>query len=501
MKIQDIIKDCGATGIYGSTDTGITSVCSDSRKAVPGCMFIAVKGFAGDGHRFIASAVDSGAKAIVYEDRAVIDTVLNESYGKSMETLAEEKGLTFVETGSARHALAIIASNFYGRPSEKLTLVGITGTNGKTTTVTLLYRMFTQLGYSCGLLSTIANYVGSKRFEAINTTSDPITINSLLAQMAEEGCGYCFMEVSSIGLEQERVSGLRFKVGIFSNLTHDHLDYHKTFAEYLRCKKLFFDMLPADATAITNTDDRNGMVMVQNTKARTVTYSCRSMADHTCRIVEESFDGMQLRIDGRENWTRLTGRHNASNILAIYSTAVALGVSPEEALIAISSLESAPGRLETLRGPKDLSVVIDYAHTPDALENVLTTLRDIAPERELVCVFGCGGDRDRTKRPEMAQVAQKFSDRIIVTSDNSRTESTADIMNDIRSGMDIKGKAKSLFIEDREQAIRTAIMTAGHGATILLAGKGHETYQIIGTEKRHFDEKEIVATIFKEMEI
>ena len=500
MKIKDIIKDCGAVSVTGNRETEITSVCSDSRKAAAGAMFIAVRGFAGDGHTFIGKALLSGASAIVYEDRATLEKELESIYGNGdIERISLEKGHVFIKTGSSRHALAIIASNFYGRPSEQLTLVGITGTNGKTTTVTLLYRLFTGLGYHCGLLSTIANYVGERKFEAVNTTSDPITINSLLAGMVDEGCEYCFMEVSSIGVQQERIAGLKFKVGIFSNLTHDHLDYHKTFAEYLRCKKLFFDMLPADAFAITNTDDKNGTVMVQNTAARVITYSCKSIADHTCRIMEESFDGMLLRIDGTESWTRLTGRHNAYNILAIYSTAVTLGVQPEEALVAISRLESAPGRLETLRGPKDLSVVIDYAHTPDALENVLTTLRDIAPERELICLFGCGGDRDKTKRPEMAQVAQRLADRIIVTSDNSRTERTSDIMEDIKAGMDAKGRARTLFIEDRKEAIRAAIMMAGPGATVLLAGKGHETYQIIGTEKHRFDEKEIVAEIFKEM--
>ena len=450
MKIKDIIKDCGAVSVTGNRETEITSVCSDSRKAAAGAMFIAVRGFAGDGHTFIGKALLSGASAIVYEDRATLGKELESIYGNGdIERISLEKGHVFIKTGSSRHALAIIASNFYGRPSEQLTLVGITGTNGKTTTVTLLYRLFTGLGYHCGLLSTIANYVGERKYEAVNTTSDPITINSLLAGMVDEGCEYCFMEVSSIGVQQERIAGLKFKVGIFSNLTHDHLDYHKTFAEYLRCKKLFFDMLPADAFAITNTDDKNGTVMVQNTAARVITYSCKSIADHTCRIMEESFDGMLLRIDGTESWTRLTGRHNAYNILAIYSTAVTLGVQPEEALVAISRLESAPGRLETLRGPKDLSVVIDYAHTPDALENVLTTLRDIAPGRELICLFGCGGDRDKTKRPEMAQVAQRLADRIIVTSDNSRTERTSDIMEDIKAGMDAKGRARTLFIEDR----------------------------------------------------
>lgn len=308
------------------------------------------------------------------------------------------------------------------------------------------------------------------------------------------------MEVSSIGMEQERVAGLKFKAGIFSNLTHDHLDYHKTFAEYLRCKKLFFDTLPSDAFAITNIDDKNGMVMVQNTKAKVVTYSCRSLADHTCRIIEESFDGMQLRIDGKEIWTRLIGQHNAYNLLAIYTTAVIVGADPEEALIQLSRLESAKGRLETMRGPRKLSVIIDYAHTPDALENVLKTLHDIGPKQHIICLFGCGGDRDKTKRPEMAAVSEKYADRIFVTSDNSRTEKTEDILEDIRKGFSNKGLAKALFISDRKEAIRTAITLSPEGSVILLAGKGHETYQIIGTEHRHFDEREIVNEVFKSME-
>ena len=318
--------------------------------------------------------------------------------------------------------------------------------------------------------------------------------------MVEAGCEYCFMEVSSIGVEQERITGLKFKVGIFSNLTHDHLDYHKTFAEYLRCKKLFFDNLPSDAYAVTNIDDRNGMVMVQNTKAQTVTYSCRRIADHTCRIVEQSFEGMLLRIDDRESWSCLIGAHNAYNLLAIYTTAMVLGADRDEALIALSSLRPAPGRLENMKGPRDISVIIDYAHTPDALENVLKTIREIASDRQLICLFGCGGDRDKTKRPEMGNIAQKLADRIIVTSDNSRSEKTSDIMADIKSGMDTAGRAKSLFIEDREEAIRTAIMLADQGSVILLAGKGHETYQITGTEKRHFDEREIVTEFFETLE-
>ena len=491
MRLDRILNDSGCPfdGRDGAIE--ISSVCCDSRKVGYGSLFVAIKGFASDGHDYIATAIGKGARVIIYEDQAAFD---------SRTASLDMEGVIAIKTGSSRHAMAIIAANFYDNPSHKLTLVGITGTNGKTTTVTLLHRMFTAMGYSCGLLSTIANYVGTKGTEAVNTTSDPLTINSLLAEMVEAGCEYCFMEVSSIGVEQERIAGLKFKAGIFSNLTHDHLDYHKTFAEYLRCKKLFFDTLPCDAYAIVNIDDRNGMVMVQNTKASVVTYSLRSMADHTCRIVEQSFEGMLLKTDGIESWSCLIGQHNAYNLLAIYTTAVVLGADPEETLVAMSTLRPAPGRLENMKGPKDISVIIDYAHTPDALENVLNTLRAIAPDRELICVFACGGDRDRAKRPEMGRIAQKLADRIIVTSDNSRTEKTADIMADIKEGMDISGKAKSLFIEDREQAIRTALMLAGQGATVLLAGKGHETYQIIGTEETHFDEKEIVADAFKTME-
>lgn len=442
------------------------AITCDSRKVTPGCLFIAVKGANDDGNKYIDAAMKAGAAAYVSTDRL---------------------------------GLARIADEFYGHPSGKLKLVGITGTNGKTTTVTLLYNMMRSLGYECGLLSTIANYVGPRRTETTNTTSDPITINRLLAEMVDAGCEYCFMEVSSIGVEQQRVAYLEFAVGIFSNLTHDHLDYHGTFAEYLRCKKMFFDDLPASATVITNIDDRNGAVMTQNTRAKVVTYSCHSAADHTCRIIEESFDGMLLKMDGIEVWTKLIGAHNAYNLLAIYSAAIALGTPVEEALIALSKLESAPGRLENHRGPRDLSVIIDYAHTPDAMENVLKTLRDVSPERELICLFGCGGDRDRTKRPEMAGVAEKFADRIFVTSDNSRTERTEDIIEDIKKGFTPSGLAKTICISDRREAIRTAIMLAPEGATILLAGKGHEDYQILGTEKLHFDEKEIVEEVFKSL--
>ena len=463
MKLENIIKNTGANILHGSPATEISSITSDSRKACPGALFIAVKGCSADGHAFIDDALAKGAAAVVDADR---------------------KGL------------ALCADNFYGHPSGKLQLVGITGTNGKTTTVTLLYHMFRGLGYECGLLSTIANYVGKRRSETENTTADPITINSLMVEMVEEGCQYCFMEVSSIGIEQERTAGLEFKVGIFSNLTHDHLDYHKTFAEYLRCKKMFFDSLPKDAFAIINADDRNGSVMVQNCAAKQISYSCRGAADHRCKILEESFEGMLLRIDGIEAWTKLTGAHNAYNALAIYCTAVALGVPADEALLAISKLDPAPGRLETLRGPRDLAVVIDYAHTPDALQNVLETLRDIAPSRELVCLFGCGGDRDRSKRPEMAAIAEKLADRIFVTSDNCRTEDPDAIIDEIKTGFSKKGLLKAVCITDRAEAIKAAITMAKPSSTILIAGKGHETYQIIGKVKHHFDEREIVTEIF-----
>ena len=487
MRLDRIIRGSGCTIVEGSGITEIDAICNDSRKVTKGTVFVAVKGFAIDGHDYIALALGKGAKAIVYEDQEALDR----------QTLPPNlDGITLIKAESSRYALAIMAANFYDNPSEKLTLVGITGTNGKTTTVTLLYRMFMTLGYNCGLLSTIANYVGTKGEEAVNTTSDPLTINSLLNEMVKAGCEYCFMEVSSIGVEQDRIAGLKFKVGIFSNLTHDHLDYHKTFAEYLRCKKLFFDRLDADAYAITNLDDRNGMVMLQNTKAKQVTYSCRCIADHTCRVMEQSFEGMLLKLDGMEIWSRLIGLHNAYNMLAIYATAVTLGTKEEEALTALSTLAPAPGRLENIRGPRDISVIIDYAHTPDALENVLKTLREIAPDRQLICLFGCGGDRDKTKRPEMGRIAEKMADRIFVTSDNSRSERTADILADIKAGMETAGKAKSLFIEDREQAIRAAVMTAQEGATILLAGKGHETYQINENGKMHFDEREIVMDAF-----
>ncbi|MBP5373875.1 MAG: UDP-N-acetylmuramoyl-L-alanyl-D-glutamate--2,6-diaminopimelate ligase [Bacteroidales bacterium] len=486
MKLKQIIQNLPAASCKGSLDVEIGAICSDSRKVVPGSLFIAVRGFQSDGHSYIGKAIESGAVAVICEE---IPEGVN------------APGVSFVRVENSRLAVALAADSFYGHPSGKLSLVGITGTNGKTTTVTLLYNLFRKLGYACGLLSTIANYVDGEREETQNTTVDPITLNELLSRMVSRGCQYCFMEVSSIGVEQDRVSGLSFAMGIFSNLTHDHLDYHKTFAEYLRCKKLFFDKLGADAIALINSDDRNGDVMVQNTRAKIVRYSVKGLADHTARILEQSFDGMLLEIDGTQTWCRLIGEHNAYNLLAIYSAAVCLGAGKEETLLALSSLESAPGRLENLQGPRDISVVIDYAHTPDALENVLKTLRAIAPSRPLICLFGCGGDRDRSKRPEMAAVAQRLADRLVITSDNPRTEQAEAIIEEIRAGLDSRGAARSLVITDRREALRTAILTAPAHATVLVAGKGHETYQIIGHEKFPFDEKAIVKECFKQLDV
>ena len=481
-----------------------TLITADSRKVIPGALFVAVRGFESDGHDYIQSAIEKGATGVICERipegmEAFSSAPLRSPVRVNAPEKVSMPSVEFEVVENSRKALALAADEFYDHPSRKLKLVGITGTNGKTTTVTLLYRLFMGMGYQCGLLSTIANYVGEERLETANTTADPITINSLLARMVEKGCEFCFMEVSSIGVEQDRVAGLQFTAGIFSNLTHDHLDYHKTFAEYLRCKKMFFDSLPKTAVALINTDDKNGPVMVQNTVAKVVTYSVKGLADHTARLLEQSFDGMLLRIDGTDTWCRLIGEHNAYNLLAIYTTAICLGMPKEETLVALSALGQAPGRLENLRGPKGISVVVDYAHTPDALENVLKTLRAIAPERQLICLFGCGGDRDRTKRPEMAKVAETLADRLVVTSDNPRTEEPQAIIDEIIAGLSPASMAKTLVIADRQQAIRTAILTAPENATILLAGKGHETYQIIGKEKRHFDEKEIVNDIFKTM--
>ena len=482
MKLNKLIEGLDVIRTDGPLDIEIESMTFDSRTCSAGSLFIAVNGTQSDGHKYIDAAIGKGASAILYEEGEI-----------------EREGVTSIKVGNSRKALALAADNFYDHPSSKLNLVGITGTNGKTTTVTLLYKLFTSLGYCCGLVSTIANYIDSERIETSHTTPDPIALNALFAQMAAHGCEYCFMEVSSHSLAQDRVAGLKFRGGIFSNLTHDHLDYHKTFSEYLRCKKLFFDNMDDGAFALTNIDDRNGEVMVQNTKASIYTYSCKRMADFKCRIVEESMDGMLLEIDGTQLWSRFIGAHNAYNLLAVYATAILLGADKEEILVKMSALEAVAGRLDFLRGGADLTAVVDYSHTPDALENALKTLREVGRDRCLICVFGCGGDRDRTKRPEMGVIAAKYADRVVVTSDNPRTEDPDSIIQEIRAGMDAKARARAIFITDRREAIRTAIHTAPEGAVILVAGKGHEDYQIIGTVKHHFDDKEVIRDTFKEL--
>ena len=485
MKLTSILKGIDVVATRGELDRDITFLTFDSRTCRPGALFIAVAGTAVDGHAYIAKAVAAGASAVLYQN----DIPDADSLGDT----------TLVKVADSRKALALAADNWYDHPSGKLNLVGITGTNGKTTTVTLLYNLFTQLGWACGLISTIANFIDGERLETSHTTPDPIELNGLLARMVEKGCSYCFMEVSSHSVDQERIAGLQFKVAIFSNLTHDHLDYHKTFAAYRDCKKRFFDELPKEAFALTNIDDRNGEVMVQNTRAQIRTYACKRMADFRCKIVEESLEGMLVSLDGTQVWTRFIGAHNAYNLLAVYSTAVLLGAKPEEVLVQLSALGPVAGRLDFVRGGKDLTGVVDYSHTPDALENALKTLRETCQDRCLVCVFGCGGDRDRTKRPEMGAIAAKYADRVVVTSDNPRTEDPEAIIQEIRAGMDTPARAKSLFITDRREAIRTALMTAPEGAVILVAGTGHEDYQIIGTTKIHFDDKEVIAETFAEM--
>lgn len=481
MKLNNLLQGIptGSTGKSLQMDAEIGGVCFDSRSIKPGDLFIAVRGSASDGHQYIGMALEKGASAVLCE-----------------EIPAEFAQSALITTPDSHLALGMAASNFYGRPSEAMKVVGITGTNGKTTTVTLMHRLFTGLGYKCGLLSTIVNYIGDKEVEATHTTPDPVQMNSLMARMAAEGCEYCFMEVSSHSLDQKRTAGIHFTGGIFSNITHDHLDYHKTFAEYIRVKKSFFDNLEPDAFALTNIDDRNGLVMLQNTPAKKYRYSCISPADFNCRIIEKGLDGMLVKIDNQEVWTKFIGVHNAYNLLAVYSAAVLLGAGREETLVQISALTSVAGRLEYIKGFRELTAVVDYAHTPDALENVLKTLKDCADGKEIVTVFGCGGNRDKTKRPEMAKVAAKYSDKVVVTSDNPRFEEPEAIIEDIKAGFETKERARALFITDRKEAIRTALIMANPGSIVLVAGKGHENYQDVKGVKHHFDDKEVIGEVF-----
>ena len=479
-RLQDIISAIETIQVVGDTAVEIAALNYDSRRIAAGDCFFAVVGVQSDGHNYIAQAIERGARAVV------------------CERLPEEAidGVCYVQVADTNAAMADMAAAFYGHPSRELKLVGVTGTNGKTTTATLLYDLFRMLGYRAGLISTVVYRVGDRQIESTHTTPDAIRLNAMLREMVDEGCDYCFMECSSHAIVQDRIRGLQFAGGMFTNLTHDHLDYHKTFAEYLRAKKLFFDNLPKGAFALTNIDDRNGRVMVQNTRASVRTLSLRSMADFRCKVIEMLLDGMLLRLDGEEVWVKFIGRFNAYNLLTIYAAALMLGQRKEEVLTAISSLQSVSGRFEYIRAEDGTTAVVDYAHTPDALENVITTIEEIRrPDQNLIVLCGCGGDRDKTKRPEMAAIAVKYATTAIFTSDNPRSEDPEQILRDMVEGL--PSSARYLKIADREDAIRTAAMLARPGDIILLAGKGHETYQIIGTEKIHFDDREQIRKHFE----
>jgi UDP-N-acetylmuramoyl-L-alanyl-D-glutamate--2,6-diaminopimelate ligase len=485
MILSKLIDNIAVKAITGSTDTEITGVDIDSRQVQKGHLFVALPGTLTDGHRFIGKAIEQGAAAILCE---------NTDWQKGTET---DTLPTVIVVQSTEVAVGPVATTFYGNPSQTLKLVGVTGTNGKTTIATLLYNLFRQTGHKCGLLSTVCNYIDGQPIPASHTTPDAIQLNSLLKRMVDEGCEYAFMECSSHAIAQHRIGGLKFAGGIFTNLTRDHLDYHKTVENYRNAKKMFFDMLPKGSFAITNADDKNGLFMVQNTKATVKTYSVRSMADFRARLVECHFEGMYLEIDGREVGVQFIGKFNVSNLLAVYATAVMLGMEPEQALVTMSTLHSVAGRLEPIRSPEGFTAIVDYAHTPDALENVLRAIHEVLQGKgNVITVCGAGGNRDKGKRPLMAQEAVKQSDRVIITSDNPRFEEPQDIIDDMLDGLDAKQMKKVVSIVDRREAIRTAVMMAQKGDVILIAGKGHEDYQEIKGVKHHFDDREVVRECF-----
>ena len=481
MKLNELLNNISLVALQGNDLTEINGVDIDSRKIKSGYLFVAIRGTQADGHLYIPKAIEQGAVAVMCEEMPE----------------AQQAGVTYIQVDNTEDVVGQLATNFYGNPTAKLKLVGVTGTNGKTTIATLLYNMFRKLGYKCGLLSTVCNYIDEKPVPADHTTPGPIELNALLAQMAEAGCQYAFMECSSHAIAQKRIGGLHFAGGIFTNLTRDHLDYHKTFENYRDAKKAFFDMLPKTAFAITNADDKNGMVMVQNTKATVKTYSTRTLADFKARIIECHFEGMYLDIDGREVGVQFIGKFNVSNLLAVYGAAVMLGQQPEQVLLTLSTLKSVSGRLEPLRSPEGYTAIVDYAHTPDALENVLNAIHEVLGKNgHVITVCGAGGNRDKGKRPLMAQEAVKQSDKVIITSDNPRFEEPQDIINDMLAGLNARQMKKVLSIVDRKEAIRTACMLAEKGDVILIAGKGHEDYQEVKGVKHHFDDKEVVRACF-----
>ena len=481
MKLIELLNNVKVLNTFGNTEVEVTGVNIDSRRIEKGHLFVAIPGTQTDGHKYIPKAIELGATSILCEQ------------------MPEEQidGVSYIIVESTESVVGIVATRFFGDPSRKLKLVGVTGTNGKTTIATLLYNMFRKFGHKCGLLSTVCNYIEDEAIPADHTTPDPIELNRLLAQMVDAGCDYAFMECSSHAIAQKRIGGLKFAGGLFTNLTRDHLDYHKTVENYRNAKKAFFDDLGKDAFAITNADDKNGLFMVQNTKAQVKTYSIRSMADFKAKIIECHFEGMYLDINGKEVGVQFIGKFNVSNLLAVYGAAIMLGKKPEDILVILSTLKSVRGRLEPIRSPEGYTAIVDYAHTPDALENVLNTINEVLNGKgKVITVCGAGGNRDKGKRPIMAQTAAKLSDKVIITSDNPRFEEPQDIINDMLAGLDNKQMKKVVSIVDRKEAIRTASMMAEKGDVILIAGKGHEDYQEIKGVKHHFDDREVVREIF-----
>ncbi len=482
--LKDILSGVTVLSANGSVDVNIDSIVFDSRKAIKNTAFVAIKGTTLDGNDFIESVIEKGCKVIITEH----------------EILAPSD-VTIVITDNSSKALALMATNFYDHPSEKLKLVGITGTNGKTTTTTLLFNLFTKLGYKCGLLSTVVNKIGNSDIPSTHTTPDPVALNELLNEMVQEGCTYCFMEVSSHAIHQHRISGLVFAGGVFTNITHDHLDYHATFKEYIRVKKSFFDELPNSAFALTNCDDKNGMVMLQNTKASKHTFALKSPADFKVKVLENQFSGLVLNLCGTEVWSKLIGDFNAYNLVSVYAVSELLGEDKLEILTALSALESVDGRFQYTTSNGGITAIVDYAHTPDALENVLKTISSIRTRNETVfTVVGCGGDRDKLKRPKMAAIACELSDKVIITSDNPRSEDPNIIIEEMMAGVEGQHFKKTLSIVDREQAIKTAVSMAQKGDILLIAGKGHEKYQDIKGVKHHFDDMELVTELFNKLE-
>lgn len=485
MNLGKLIDKCNVVAFRGNREITITSITSDSRTVVAGSLFIAVEGICTDGHAYIGKAIEQGAVAVVY-DKPMIE----EYFSK----------VTYVQTEDSAVALACIASEWYNNPSQKLKLVGVTGTNGKTTIATLLYQLFRHSGFAVGLLSTVANYVNEEKFATTHTTLDPIALNELLDRMVKAGCTYAFMEVSSHAIHQKRTHGLHFVGGVYTNLTQDHLDYHKNMLEYRDVKKSFFDNLPQEAFALVNTDDRNGAIMLQNTKATKKNYSVRGMADFKARVFEKHFDGTDIEINGRGLTVQFVGLFNVYNLLAVYGAATLLGLQEEEVLRLLTLLKPVAGRFETIHSPTGFTAIVDYAHTPDALSNVLSAIHEVLEKRgHVITVVGCGGNRDRTKRPLMALEAAQLSDKAIFTSDNPRFEEPDEILRDMMEGLNEEQRRSTLTITDRREAIKTACMLAKPGDVVLVAGKGHEDYQEIKGVKHHFDDKEEIENVFRSM--